>query len=376
MSHSGKWHRKDKEKCKDESEGASRLISGDIPPAVLRSSQGGKVGRKSPPPGAKTRNNPPDDWTPRQRRPSSKGWVKSGGKNGPTRGGTKAVAAAAQDATYQADGLKDALREQSEETRVAREANMHLHRDFMEAKISLADAERKLGLHRKRIDQRHADKIKNFHCSWQDETDRTYWRFIGLCCLIPCMFLSLCIYLQLIEELICWQFVAAGLTYQVAAVFLDRYLCAKRGLRTIFSKRTTHSFDALTQEDWDALDRRADVMSMRKLLHDDARYSVIAYRKSLNGVLLNVDKFGEHTGAPSYSMISHELLAQLTVPTVMYADDAEVVKGRLAIAAKTTHTVNIDCYLYQESEDVARNTAKVALGLWYQSSQRNFAGSF
>jgi len=376
--------RKDKkEKCKDEPESNGQPRCGDMSPATARwSAKQEKAGLKSPLPGHQ-RNNPREDWTPRERNPKSH-WVRKGGggKNGPSRGGDRAVAKAAAEATYQADGMKDALREQFEETRVAQDASMHLRRDLTNVTNDLKCAEEKLGLHRNRIDQMHDEKRKNFHCAWLDETERSLITFVLFVMVVPAIFISLVIYLDFIHQfglfqfMCCWQAVVASMIYQLIAVFADRYICAKRGYRAIFCKRITHSFDAVTQEDWDLLDRRADVMSMRKLLHDNARYSVVAYRKSLNGVLLNTDKFGERTGVPSFSIISHELLAQLTVPTVMYADDAQVVKDRLAISAKTTHTVNVDAYLYQEGEDVARGTAKVALGLWYQSSQRNFAECF
>jgi len=370
------WRQKGREKCKDEPEDNGPAQSGGTSPAGSRSNQGARGGYNTPPSGKNARNNPKDDWTPRQRGPRSNWVKKGGGKNGPSRGGDKAVAAAAQDAVSRADGLKDALREQHEETRVAEQANMHLRRDLTTVTDDLKRAEERLGLLRNRIDQRHDDKRRNFLCEWQDETGRAIALFLTLVCVVPAIFIFLMIYLQQVEELVCWQAVIAGLAYELIAVLADRYVCAKRGYRTVGTQRITHSFKAMTQEDWDFLDRRADVMSLRKLLHDNARYSVIAYRKSLNGVLLNTDKFGQRTGVPTYSMISHELLAQLTVPTVMYADDWKIVQDRLAVAAKTTHTVNVDCYLYQEGEDVARNTAKVALGLWHQSSQRNFASCF
>jgi hypothetical protein len=159
--------------------------------------------------------------------------------------------------------------------------------------------------------------------------------------------------------------------YQVAAVFADRYLCAKRGYRSKFCERTTHSYSSMTNADWDDVDRRADVMSLRELKHVNARYSVVAYRKTLNGVLLNTDTFGKRTGVPDFLLISHELLAQFTVPVIMLTNDFLVVQERLIQSAKTTHTVNIDKELYQQKEggDVAGNTVEVALGLWFQNRQ-------
>lgn len=177
------------------------------------------------------------------------------------------------------------------------------------------------------------------------------------------------VYLDQFEYLMCWQCVVAGLLYQVAAVFADRYLCAKRGYRSKFCERTTHSYSSMTNKDWDDVDRRADAMSLRELKHVNARYSVVAYRKTLNGVLLNTDTFGKRTGVPDYLLISHELLAQLTTPNVMLTDEPLVLRDRLLASVKTTHTVNLDKDLYQQGEDVAGNTVEVAQGLWYQNRQ-------
>jgi len=125
----------------------------------------------------------------------------------------------------------------------------------------------------------------------------------------------------------------------------------------------------MTNKDWDDADRRADAMSLRELKHVDARYSVVAYRKTLNGVLLNTDIFGQLTGVPDFLLISHELLAQLNTPNVMLTNDPLVVQERLLTSVKSIHTVNIDKDLYQQGEDVAGNTVEVAQGLWYQNRQ-------
>jgi len=70
--------------------------------------------------------------------------------------------------------------------------------------------------------------------------------------------------------------------------------------------------------------------------------TAVAYRKTLNGVLLNEDTFGRRTGVPDYLLISHELLAQMTTPNIMLTEDPLVLKDRLLVSVKTTHTVNID----------------------------------
>jgi len=233
----------------------------------------------------------------------------------------------------------------------------------------LKQAEQRLGDKRNRIDQYHDDQRKAFHCQWQDETAEatfTFWVFVLI---LPAIFIGMAVYLEQFECLICWQCVVASMLYQVAAVFADRYLCAKRGYRSKFCERTTHSYSSMTNVDWDDVDRRADAMSLRELKHVDARYSVVAYRKTLNGVLLNEDTFGKRTGAPDYLLISHELLAQLTTPNVMLTEDALVLKDRLLVSVKTTHTVNMDKDLYQQGKDVAGNTVEVAIGLWYQNRQ-------
>jgi hypothetical protein len=361
---------KGKEKCKDEPEESGPAQSGDTPPAESRSKSRSvrKGGQKLSQSGRKTRDNPPEDFSPRTYK-SGNPRVKGAGKNGPARGGDKAVAYAARESVAQADGLKDALREQAEETRVAQDANMHLRRDLTSVKDDLKQAEERLGGRRNAVDKIHDERRKNFHCHWQDgtaEATLTFWLFVLV---FPAIFVLLAIYLEQFESLMCWQWMAASMLYQVAAVFADRRLCALRGYRSKFCERTTHSYSSMTNQDWDDVDRRADAMSLRELKHVDARYSVLAYRKTLNGVLLNEDTFGKRTGAPDYFLISHELLAQLTTPNVMLTDDFLVLRDRLLASVKTTHTVNLDKDLYQEGEDVAGNTLEVAQGLWYQNRQ-------
>jgi len=360
------------EKCKDEPETASGKPRGGTSRKPVKSvsspKAGKKVGEKSPPSGKQTRDNPPLDHSPKTTKagnPRRKG----GRKTGASRGGDKATAWAVKDAVSQADGLKDALHEQTEETRVAQDAAMHLRRDLNDVQEDLKQAEKRLGDKRNAVDQFHEQKRKHFHCQWQDETAEatfTFWLFVLV---LPAIFVSMAFHLDQFECLMCWQWMVASMLYQIAAVFADRYVCAKRGYRAKFCKRTIHSYSSMTNKDWDDADRRADSMSLRELKHVNARYSVIAYRKTLNGVILNTDKFGQLTGVPDLLLISHELLAQLTTPNVMLTDDALVVKERLACAVKTIHTVNIDKELYQQGEDVARNTCLVAEGLWMQIQQ-------
>jgi len=247
---------------------------------------------------------------------------------------------------------------------------MHLRRDLTSVKDDLKQAEEKLGLHRNAVSQKHDDKQKNFLCEWQDETEKAKLMFILLTVIVPVVWTWALVYVGMFPIWCNWQGVTAFVLYQIIAILADRHYCAMRGYRSVFSKRITHSYSSMTNVDWDDLDRRADTMSLRELKHVDARYSVLAYRKTLNGVLLNRDTFGELTGRPDYFLISHELLAQLTVPTVMLADDILVVKSRLTMSVKTMHTVNIDKYLYKEGDDVAGNTVEVALGLWSQNKQR------
>jgi hypothetical protein len=360
------------EKCKDEPQTANGKPRGGTnrrrEKSVSSPKAGKKAGEKSQPSGKSTRDNPPLDHSPKTYK-SGNPKRKGGSKSGPARGGDKAVAYAVKEAVDQASGLKDALHEQAEETRVAQDAAMHLRRDLNDVQEDLKRAETIIGHNRNRIDVLHEDRRKKFHCSWQDETPEATFTFWLLVLVIPAMFVSLAVYLDMFECLINWPCVLASMIYQVAAVFADRYLCAKRGYRSKFCKRITHSYSSMTNLDWDDADRRADAMSLRELKHVDAKYSVIAYRKTLNGVLLNTNTFGERTGAPDYFLISHELLAQLTVPTVMLAEDALVLRDRLLASAKTTHTVNQDKNLYQEGEDVAGNTVDVAQGLWYQNRQ-------
>jgi len=362
------------EKCKDEPETASGKPRGGTSrkpgKSVSSPKAGKKVGGKSPPSGKQTRDNPPLDHSTRLTKAGNP--RRKGGKGtGPSRGGDKAAVYAVKEAVDQANGLKDALHEQTEETRVAQDANMHLRRDLNHAQEYLKEAEKRLGDKRNRVDLIHEERRKNFLCKWQDETAEatfTFWLFVLI---FPAIFVGLAVYLDQFEYLMCWQWMVAGLLYQVAAVFADRYLCAKRGYRSKFCERTTHSYSSMTNQDWDDVDRRADAMSLRELKHVDARYSVIAYRKTLNGVLLNEDTFGKLTGVPDYLLISHELLAQMTTPVIMLTDDPLVLKDRLLVSVKSTHTINLDKNLYQEREggDVAGNTVEVAQGLWYQNRQ-------
>jgi hypothetical protein len=371
-----KWQ----EKCKDEAETASGKPSGGTnrrPATSVSSNKAGKkVGSQSRPSGKSTRDNPPLDFTPKTTKAGNPKVKRRAPKSGGARGGDRALRWAAKEAVTQADALKDTLREQKEETRmaqqdveVAQEAAVHLRRDLTNVQEDLKQAEKKLELRRNRMDERNALRRKTFHCSWQDETAEatlTFWLFVLI---FPAIFVSLATFFDMIEGLMCWQWVIASMLYQVAAVFADRQLCAKRGYRAKFCKRITHSYDAVSDEEWDDIDRRADSMSLRELKHVDARYSIVAYRKTLNGVNLNTNSFGERTGRPDYLLISHELLAQLTTPNVMLTDDKLVVKSRLDMSVKTIHTVNIDKDLYQQGKDVARNTADVAEGIWYQNRQ-------
>jgi len=364
------------EKCKDEPETASgRPYGGTTRKQAMSVSprnSGRKGGERSPPPGKRTtgkRDNPPLDYSPKVYKSGNPRVKGAGNRSGPARGGDKAVAVASREAVAQADGLKDALREQAEETRVAQDANMHLRRDLTSVQEDLKQAEEKLGGRRNAVDKLHNKRRKHFHCQWQDETTRSILTFVLFVVICPVIFVGLAVYFDVFESLLCWQWMAASMLYQVAAVCADRRICAKRGYRSLFSERTTHSYSSMTNQDWDDVDRRADAMSLRELKHVDARYSIVAYRKTLNGVLLNEDTFGKRTGAPDYLLISHELLAQLTTPNVMLTDDPLVVKDRLLASVKTTHTVNLDKDLYQEGEDVAGNTMEVAQGLWYQNRQ-------
>jgi hypothetical protein len=360
------------EKCKDEPETASGKPSGGTSRKQAKSvssrKAGKKVGGKSPPSGKPTRDNPPLDHSTKLTKagnPRRKGGSKSGG----SRGGDKAAAWAVKEAIDQSAGDRIALHEQAEETRVAQDANMHLRRDLTSVQEDLKQAEKKLGLNRNRVDAHNEQKRKNFYCQWQDETAEatfTFWLFVLV---FPAIFVGLAVYLEQFECLMCWPWMVVSMLYQVAAVYADRYLCAKRGYRSKFCERTTNSYSSMTNKDWDDVDRRADAMSLRELKHVDARYSVVAYRKTLNGILLNEDTFGKLTGAPDYLLISHELLAQLTTPNVMLTDEPLVLRDRLLASVKTTHTVNLDKDLYQQGDDVAGNTVEVAQGLWYQNRQ-------
>jgi hypothetical protein len=360
-----------REKCKDDLETSSGLPNGGTTPQqaglASKGGPGKKVGATSSRPGRPHRDNPPEQFnTPRKRgRTASKVARPKGGRSG----GDEALAAAAKDATSQANGLKDALREQANETREAYLANRDLKYDLTCVQEDLKRAQAVLGQRKNAVDLLHEQKRKTFHCEWQDETEAStlsFWLLVVIC---PAIFLFLAFYLDQFESLLCWPWAIVSMIYQVAAVFADRYICAKRGYRTMFCERVTHSYTSMTTQDWDEADRRADSMSLRELKHVNARYSVIAYRKTLNGVLLNTDKFGKRTNAPNILLISHELLAQLTTPNVMLTDEASVVRDRLAAAVKSIHTVNVDKELYQHGADVARNTMLVAEGLWMQIQQ-------
>jgi len=366
--------KKGKEKCKDEPETVGQPRGGAMSGrAEWRSkSQNATVGSgKKSPHGGPRPNNPPLDHSPRTHKSGNPRSKKAGKRGGPARGGDKAVAVAARDAVSQQDGLKDALREQVLKTDEQEEVNMHLRRDLTSVTDNLKQAEEKLGLHRNAISTKNDEKQKNFLCQYEEDSGRALTLFILMTVVFPFLFVG---YMAVVEEafdiLGAWWFVIAMAVYQVAAVFLDRYVCAKRGYRSIFSKRITISYSAVTQEEWDDLDRRADDMSLRELKHVDPRYSVIACRKTLNGILINRNSFEELTGVPDYLLISHELLSQVTTPKIMMADDALVVSDRLAAALKTTHTVNVDRDKYQQGDDVAGNTKKVALALWHQTRQR------
>jgi hypothetical protein len=245
---------------------------------------------------------------------------------------------------------------------------MHLHRDLMEVKIELDDAQKELGRRRNWVDQIHADTRKNFHCEWQDETSYAYALFMMLVLLVPMSIVLAAAHLEVLDILIQWQVLLTIVLYQVAAVYLDRWACTKRGYRSMFSARATHSYSTVDMQNWDTDDRRADTMSLREMKHSDAKYGVVCYRYTLNGCNVRRDMFGRLAEA-AHMLISFELLSQLTTPLVMLARDQETAWERMETSAKATHTVNVDRGLYTAGRDVVGNTLQVAHGLWLQNRQ-------
>jgi hypothetical protein len=176
------------------------------------------------------------------------------------------------------------------------------------------------------------------------------------------------VYLEVLEILMQWQVLLTILIYQVAAIYIDRTICTRRGYRSMFSARATHSYSTVDMQDWDTGDRRADTMSLRELKHMDAKYGVVRYQYTLNGVNVRRDTFGCLAEA-AHMLISFELLSQLTTPLVMLARDQETAWERMETSAKSTHTVNIDKDLFVASRDVVGNTLQVAHALWLQNRQ-------
>jgi len=365
--------KKGKEKCKDEKE---RLESGPVQSGATRlegsqsmNPDSRKGGQKWQPTGAKMRDNPHEQWGPRLTRAGNPNpRRRNPGKNGPGRGGEKAYRVAVKDAVADSDGLRDALHEQAEETRVAQDANMHLRRDLLDVQEDLKQASQELGRRRNWVDQIHADTRRNFHCEWQDETAYSYALFILMVLLVPMSIVIAAYYFELLDILIQWQVLLTILIYQVVAVFIDRSICTRRGYRSLFSARATHSYSTVEMQDWDTDDRRADTMSLRELKHNDARYGVVSYQYTLNGRNVRRDTFGRLARA-AHMLISFELLSQLTTPLVMLARDQETAWERMETSAKSTHTVNIDKDLFVASRDVVGNTLQVAHGLWLQNRQ-------
>ncbi len=360
---------KGKEKCKDEAEATTSGPQnfGSTRPADSQSKNPQKKGGQgSKPNGAKTRDNPVEQWQPRQTKAGNPKARRS--KNGRDRGGYKALITAVTDAESNSAGLKDALREQSEETHIQQEANMHLRRDLTETQRVLKEAEEKLGVKRSEIDLKHSDSRKTFRCQWTDSTAQSYKTLILLAVLLPVMFVGAALYLGLLEILLQQYMCTLFVIYEGLAVLLDRYLCTKRGCRAIFSARATHSYSTLEMKDWDDVDRRADTMSLRELKHVDPKYGVVKYTHTLNGRNVRRDAFGDL--APSNLMlISFELLSQLTTPLVMLARDQVTAWDRMEASAKSTHTINIDKDLFTTGCDVVGNTLQVAHGLWLQNHE-------
>jgi hypothetical protein len=365
--------KKGKEKCKDEKErpefGAKQYGTTLLEGSQSKNPDSRKGGQKWSPTGAKKRDNPPEQWGPRLTKagnPSPR--RRNPGKNGPGRGGDKAYRVAVKDAVSDSDGLRDALHEQAEETRVAQDANMHLRRDLLDVQEDLKQADTELGRRRNYVDQIHSETRRNFRCEWQDETPISYALFILMVLLVPVLIVCAAVHLEMLEILFQWQVLLTLGIYQVAAVFIDRSICSKRGCRSLFSARATHSYSTVDMQDWDTDDRRADTMSLREMKHSDAKYGVVAYSHTLNGSNVRRDMFGRLAKA-AHMLISFELLSQLTTPLVMLARDQETAWERMETSAKSTHTVNIDKDLFVASRDVVGNTLQVAHGLWLQNHQ-------
>lgn len=273
-----------------------------------------------------------------------------------------------QDGISQEKALKDAFSEQVEETNLARDAMFSAKRDAQEARAERDEAHAKLGVLETKIDDFHAREESRFKLQYQEETGRTYWLFILLICLVPIIFFFFST-LVLDADLFTTHFGIAWLLYEIGAIFVDRYISAKRGYATVLCSRITNTYLSVSQLEWDRADRRADVMALRELIHSNARYAIIKHVRSLNGVCINQDFNGIVTGEPSFLLMSHELLSQLTVPTIMLADDIETVRQRVLASAKTTHTVNIDRNLYKCGFDVVGDTEELALANWMQIRQ-------
>jgi len=358
------------EKCKDEPESNGKPLVGAITPAAgRRQKKQGQDGRKSPQPGNRP-DNPPLDWTPRNRQKQPKReWVqKGGGKSGPSRGGDKAVAASAADAVSQANGMKDALREQLDVNRMMEEANMNLRRDNMEVSEDLKDANKLLGRRKNAVDAYHLDTRQNFLCTWTDDTPRAWALLVLMAILVPMCCVASAYYLELEEILVQWQLWLLFVLYEGVAVLLDRYVGTKRGYRTIFSNRATHSYSSAGLVDWDFEDRRSAAMSLGEMRYADARYGLIQYRHTLNGRNVRRDAFGKLAEAPKMLM-SYKLLSQITTPTIMLARDQATAWDRMEYSAKSMHAVNIDSELFTDGKDVVGNTIQIAHGLWLQSHQ-------
>jgi len=365
--------KKGKEKCKDDKEcpESGPVQSGTTLPegSLSRNPDSRKGGQKWQPAGAKKRDNPAEQWGPRQFRSGNpKPRQRHPGKNGPGRGGDKAYRVAVKDAVANSEGLQDALHEQAEETRIAQDANIHLESELLEVQEDLKQASQELGQRRNWVDQIHADTRRNFRCEWQDETQCAYALFIVMVLLVPLCVCLAAVHFEMLDILIQWQVLLTIAIYQMAAVYIDRCICTKRGYRSFFSARATHSYSTVEMQDWDTGDRRADTMSLRELKHKDAKYGVVRYQHTLNGVSVRRDTFGRLAEA-AHMLISFELLSQLTTPLVMLARDQVTAWERMETSAKSTHTVNIDKDLFVASRDVVGNTLQVAHGLWLQNHQ-------
>jgi len=363
--------KKGKEKCKDEYEattsgpqqcGSTRLVG-----SPSQSPHTKKGGSRKPSNGAKMRDSPPQQWGPRLTKAGNPK-RRHPGKSGPGRGGYRAVAAAAQDAQSQSSGLKDALREQADETRVAQEANMSLRRNLMEVQEDYKQAQEELGRRKNEIDEYHLDVRKNFLCRWADETAPAYGLLIALTLGLPLMIVAMAYALEILDVLMQFEVCYALTAYEVLAILIDRFVCTRRGFRSIFSKRATHSYSTTELVDWDTADRRADTMSLRELKHCDAQYGWVQYSHTLNGRNIRRNTFGDLAKADPM-LISFELLSQITTPTIMLARDALTAWDRMEASAKSTHTVNIDKRLFTTGVNVVKNTLQVAHALWKQEHQ-------